>query len=93
MIHGRIIDDFSIITVDSTTADNHESTLGTGTNDLGNDTRAHTKESTLGTGTNDVGNDTRAHTNLYSGQVDRAFGFFGNSINTGYITATIGSSN
>ena len=30
-----------MITVDSTLADNHESTLGTGTNDLGNDTRAH----------------------------------------------------
>ena len=39
---GRIIDQFSIITVDSVPADNHESTLGTGTNDLGNDTRAHT---------------------------------------------------
>ena len=31
-----------MITVDSAPADNHESTLGTGTNDLGNDTRAHT---------------------------------------------------
>ena len=31
-----------MITVDSVTADNHESTLGTGTNDLGNDTRGHT---------------------------------------------------
>ena len=31
-----------MITVDSTPADDHESTLGTGTNDLGNDTRAHT---------------------------------------------------
>ena len=40
--HGRIIDQFSMITVDSTTADKYESTLGTGTNDLGNDTRAHT---------------------------------------------------
>ena len=40
--HGRIIDQFTMITVDSTPADNHESTLGTGTNDLGNDTRAHT---------------------------------------------------
>ena len=39
--HGRIIDQFTMITVDSTPADNHESTLGTGTNDLGNDTRAH----------------------------------------------------
>ena len=31
-----------MITIQSTTADNHESTLSTGTNDLGNDTRAHT---------------------------------------------------
>ena len=31
-----------MITVDSAPADSHESTLGTGTNDLGNDTRAHT---------------------------------------------------
>ena len=31
-----------MITVDSAPADNHESTLGTGTNDLGNDTRTHT---------------------------------------------------
>ena len=40
--HGRIIDQFSMITVESAPADNHERTLGTGTNDLGNDTRAHT---------------------------------------------------
>ena len=40
--HGRIIDQFSMTTVDSTTADNHESTLGTGTNDLEEDTRANT---------------------------------------------------
>ena len=40
--HGRIIDQFSMITVDGATADNHESTLDTCTNDLGNDTRAHT---------------------------------------------------
>ena len=40
--HCRIIYQFTMITVDSTPADNHESTLGTGTNDLGNDTRAHT---------------------------------------------------
>ena len=33
--HGRIIDQFLMITVDSAPADNHESTLGTGTNDLG----------------------------------------------------------
>ena len=31
-----------MITVVSAPADNHENTLGTGTNDLGNDTRAHT---------------------------------------------------
>ena len=40
--NGRIIDQFSMITVDSATGNNHESTLGTDTNDLGNDTRAHT---------------------------------------------------
>ena len=40
--HGRTIDQFTMITVDSAPAVNHESTLGTGTNDLGNDTRAHT---------------------------------------------------
>ena len=40
--HGRIMDEFSMITVDSTTADNYESTFGTGTNDLGNDTWAYT---------------------------------------------------
>ena len=40
--HGRIIDQFPMITVDSAPSDNHESILGTGTNDLGNDTRAHT---------------------------------------------------
>ena len=40
--HGRMIDQFTIITVDPAPADNHESTLGTGTNDLGNNTRAHT---------------------------------------------------
>ena len=64
---------FSMITVDSTTADNHESTLGAATNDLGNDTGAHT--------------------NLYSGQVEGAFGLFGNSINTGNITVNISGSN
>ena len=31
-----------MITVDSAPADNHENTLGTGTNDLGNDTMDHT---------------------------------------------------
>ena len=42
MFHGRIIDDFPMITVDSTTVDNHESTLVSGTNDLDDDTGAHT---------------------------------------------------
>ena len=58
-----------MITVHSATADNHENTLGTGTNDLGNDTIAHTT--------------------LYSGQVDGACVLFGNSIDTGNITANI----
>ena len=40
--HGRIIYQFSIIMVDPATADNHKITLCTGTNDLGNDTRANT---------------------------------------------------
>ena len=71
--HGRIIDQFSIITVDSAPGDNHESTLGTGTNDLGNDTRAHTT--------------------LFSGQVEGACGLFGNSIDTGIITANISGFN
>ena len=69
MFHSRIIDDFSMITLDSTTADNHESTLGTGTNDLGNDTWDH------------------------KNQVKGAFELFGNSINTGNITANISGSN
>ena len=73
MFHGRIIDYFTIITVDSTTTDNCESTLGTGTNDLGNDTGAHT--------------------NLYPGQVEGILGLFGNSINSGNITANISDSN
>ena len=42
VFHGRIINEFPMITVDSTTADNHESPLVTGTNDLRNDTRVHT---------------------------------------------------
>ena len=41
-LHGIIVDQFTMITVDSATAHNHESTFCTGTNDLGNDTRAHT---------------------------------------------------
>ena len=40
--HGRIINHISMITVDSAPTDNHESTLGTGTNDFGYDTRTHT---------------------------------------------------
>ena len=32
----------TLITVDSTPLDNHESNFGTGTNDLGNDTWVHT---------------------------------------------------
>ena len=47
----------------------------------------------MGTGTNDLGNDTRAHTTLYSGQVERACGLFGNSIDTGNIAVTISGSN
>ena len=54
MFQCRLKDDFSMIRGDSTTAHNHESTVGTGTNDLGKDTGAQT--------------------NLYSGQVERAFG-------------------
>ena len=73
MLHGRKIDDFVIITIDSTTADNHESTFVIGTNDLENDTGAHT--------------------NLYSSQVEGAFGWFGNSIDSGNITAIICYSN
>ena len=42
MFHGRIIDNISMITIDSPTADNHESNLGTGTNGLEDDTGAHT---------------------------------------------------
>ena len=54
------INNFSMVTIDSTTADTHESTLGTDTNNLENDTGAHT--------------------NLYSAQVEGAFGLFGNSM-------------
>ena len=72
--HGGIImDQFTMITVDSAPADNHESTLGTGTNDLGNDTSAHATS--------------------YSGQVEGACGLFGNSTDTGNISATISGSN
>ena len=42
VFHGRIIDNISMVTIDSTTANNYKSTLVTGTNDLGNDTVAHT---------------------------------------------------
>ena len=34
MFYGRIIDNFSMVTIDSTTADDHENTLGTGTNEV-----------------------------------------------------------
>ena len=37
IFHGRIIDHFSMLKIDSTTADNNESTLGTGANDFEND--------------------------------------------------------
>ena len=73
VFHGWIINEFSMTTVDSTIADIHKSTLGSGTNDLGNNTRAHT--------------------NLYSGQVEEAFGLFGNSIDAGNITANFSGSN
>ena len=42
MFGGSIIDDFSILVVDSNTTVNHGSTLGSGTNDLGKDTGAYT---------------------------------------------------
>ena len=73
MFHCRIIDDFSMITIDSATTYIHDCTLGDGTNDLEDDTGAHI--------------------NLYSGQVEGAFGLFGNSINTGNITDNISGSN
>ena len=73
IVLGRIIDNFSMVTIDSTTAENHESTLCTGTNDLENDTGAHT--------------------NLYSDQVEGAFGLFGNSNDTGDITVNFSCSN
>ena len=73
MFHGWIIDDFSMVTIHSILADNHESTLGTGINDLEKDTGAHT--------------------NLYSGQVEEAFGFLGNFIDPGNITTNISGSN
>ena len=42
IIHGRILDNISLVKIDSTTVENYDSTLGTGTNDLRNDTGAHT---------------------------------------------------
>ena len=60
MFYGKIVDDFSMKTIDSITADNHESTLGSGTNDWENDAEAYT--------------------NLYSGQVEGAFGMFSSSL-------------
>ena len=35
MFLGKIIDEYATLTIDSTTAANHEDTFGTGTNDLG----------------------------------------------------------
>ena len=62
-----------MITIDSIAADNHESALDTGINDLENDTGAHT--------------------NLYSGQVEGAFGLFCNSFDIVNINAIISGSN
>ena len=42
MFHVRIINEFSMLTIDSTTADNHQGTLSTGTNDLKDDTGSYT---------------------------------------------------
>ena len=43
MFHGRLTDGFfSVLAIDSTTADNHESTLGTGSNYLKNETGVYT---------------------------------------------------
>ena len=42
IFHDRIIDDFSMLTIDSITADNYENTLGADTNELENDTGAYT---------------------------------------------------
>ena len=39
--HGMILDDFPMLTIDSTTSDNLVSTLDTGTNNSENDTEAH----------------------------------------------------
>ena len=61
-----------MVTIDSNTVDNHDNILGTGINDLENDTGTHT--------------------NLYPGQVQGAFGLFGNSIDTGNNTANISGS-
>ena len=42
MFHGRIIDDISATTIDSTTTEYHESILGTDINDLEDDSGPHT---------------------------------------------------
>ena len=42
MFYGRIIDNFSMLTTDSTTADTHESMWDTGTNNLENDAGVYT---------------------------------------------------
>ena len=41
MFHGRKIDDCSMVKIDSTTTDNHESTFSAGTYDFENDTGTH----------------------------------------------------
>ena len=56
-------------------------------------TTADNHECTLRIGTNNLGNNTGDHTNLYSGQVEGAFGLFGNSIDTGNIIANISGPN
>ena len=69
-----MVDDrfFSTLTIDSTTANEHENTLSTVTNDL-----------EINTG---------AYTNLYCGQIEEAFGLFGNFIDTDNINANISGS-
>ena len=42
MLHDMIIDNFSMLKIDFTIADNHESTLGTSTNDYEKDTGTYT---------------------------------------------------
>ena len=42
VFHGMLIDDFSVLTINSTAADNNESTLSAGNNDFENDTDVYT---------------------------------------------------